>query len=183
MPALPESMSDGFDRPPLEPGHTRPDLCTDQRSQSVSQPSAFQRVVHTLHFAWRKWVFVVRPTDWTSVAQDLFRWFQALSRGQDTAGGTENASGPFGIPLKRGCLRRKAINLAPPKRVYEPMWLADTYLSALDMNAGFPESMSDCLDQVPNWARTQPTRSVYRQTWPTEVCPSPTLGRNLPESK
>ena len=42
---------------PLEPGYTGPDPCSDQRNRpSVSQPSASQRVVHTLHSAWRKYL-------------------------------------------------------------------------------------------------------------------------------
>ena len=49
-------------------------------------------------------IFDERPTRWTSVAQGLFRWFRAQDRGPDTPGGSKNASGPIGIPLKRGAL-------------------------------------------------------------------------------
>ena len=50
-------------------------------------------------------VFVVCPTNRTSMVQGLFL---------GGSSGSKNASGPIGIPLKRGCLRCQAINLAPP---------------------------------------------------------------------
>ena len=49
-----------------------------------------------------EWLFVVRPTDCTSVAQGLFKWVRAQGRSPDTPGGSKNASGTVGIPLQRG---------------------------------------------------------------------------------
>ena len=70
--------------------------------------------------ACRKSVFVVRPTNRTSVAQGFFRWVQVLGRSPDTPGGSKNALGPVGILLKRST-----------------------------SGASFPESMLDVLDRLP----------------------------------
>ena len=60
-------------------------------------------------------VFVFRPTNRTSMAQGLFfRWVRAQGRSPHTPGISKNASGPVGIPLKKGRLRRQAMNLTPP---------------------------------------------------------------------
>ena len=54
---------------------------------------------------------------------------------------------------KKGCLRCQGINLAPSRRVRDwgdgPLTLEDAGLGVLDMNAGFPESMSNNLDRLP----------------------------------
>ena len=46
-------------------------------------------------------IFDERPTRRTSVVQAFFRWVQAQGNNPDTTGGSKNASGPVGIPLKR----------------------------------------------------------------------------------
>ena len=73
---------------------------------------SFASILHT-HSS----VFVIRPTDRTSVAQVLFRWVQTQGSSPDTPGGYKNASSSVDIHLKIGRLGRQAINLASPRRV------------------------------------------------------------------
>ena len=98
-------------------------------------------------------VFVVRPTDRTSVAQGpVFDGFRRKHK---------NTSGHRRHFPEKGYLRRQAINLAPPKRVRAwgdgPQRLEYAGGGAPDMNAGFPESMSDGLDSTATGTKTYPT--------------------------
>ena len=88
---LPESMSDGLDRLPEKPGHTRPDPCTAQHG----------RLKRVTDLAGRKLVFVVRPANQMSVAQGFFRWVRVLRRSPDTPNGSKNTASPIGIAQKR----------------------------------------------------------------------------------
>ena len=121
----------------------------------------------------RKWVFVVRPTSRTSVAQGFFWWVRAQSRRPDTPTGFQNASNPVGI-----CLRSQAIKVAPPRRVRAwgttpetrrcRSWCAQHQCQLTEIEVRQPRP-------IVSEARTNPAGSVYRRTRPTEVCPSPAL--------
>ena len=54
------------------------------QNKSVSSAGRSVRPKLSGSTAGKKSVFVVRPTDWTSVAQGLFRWVQAQDRNLDT---------------------------------------------------------------------------------------------------
>ena len=47
-------------------------------------------------------VFVLGPTNWTSMAPGFLRWVRAQGRSPNAPGIPKNPSGPVGIPLKRG---------------------------------------------------------------------------------
>ena len=78
--------------------------------------------LHRLHFFrevrthLQRYLSVVPPTE--RVWQKAFlRWVRVQGCIPDTPGITKNASGPVGIPLKKGRLRLQAINLTTPRRV------------------------------------------------------------------
>ena len=58
----------------------------------------------------------VPPTDrvWH---KDVFSWVRVQSNRPDMLGGSKNASSPVGMLLQKGCLRRKEINIAYPRKI------------------------------------------------------------------
>ena len=96
-----ESMSDGLDRLPSEPRHTRPDQCTENTArQSVSQPSIDPSQI--------PYSDICRaPHVRTRMVHGLFNVGTSLH----SPGCSKNALNLVGIPLKK----RQAINLAPPE--------------------------------------------------------------------
>ena len=86
---LPESMSDDLDRLQAEPGHTRPNPCTDQHCQPKCAQAQCWEEVGIYRFLHRS----------DECGTKLFSWAQG--RSQETPDGSKKALGPVGIPHKR----------------------------------------------------------------------------------
>ena len=85
--------------------------------------------------------FVIRHTNWTSLAQGFFLgWVRAQGLTPDMPGGSENASEPYQYSPKKRCIRYQVITL-PPFEEGENLW-GDTSLRLEgllhDVNAGLP---------------------------------------------
>ena len=112
-----ESMSDSLDRRPPEPGHTQPDPCTDRHSRPKTVPPQRRSETVNTHVS----VFVLRPTNRTSMAQDLFWGGSGCRAVAQTRQAFQKCLVTRRDCPKEGFLRRQVINLAPLRRVRAPL--------------------------------------------------------------
>ena len=76
-----------LDRLPLDPGHTRPDPCTDEHGRLKCVPLNGVSICRT-------------SQQLTSMAQGFFRWVWVQTCSPRTPSVSRNASGSVGMPLK-----------------------------------------------------------------------------------
>ena len=157
---FPESMSDGFDQLPPEPGHMRPDPCTDQHGWPICVPA--QRRLETVHthlfLSWNRYLSLPPTIQDLTQGQWPEGWLKVRIRGGE------------------GLARAEARTLQD----FAGHRLAQCNMSLMSLagNESKHWSRHRCLIITWTWPRSPVLYLLVTWKWPSQIGMS--LGRWLP---